>query len=137
MSKPSLLRTFLALGLAAGTTLAFTAGCSKQGEGERCSPATAGDADCDDGLRCKATSEYDFGRCCPPAGAPIGDQRCNFIENMGGSTGGTTGSGGSNSSGGSLSSGGSSGGEPATGGAGGNEPASGGDAGSGAAGSGS
>jgi hypothetical protein len=113
MSKATLWRTVLALGLAAGTTLAFATGCSKQGEGERCSPSSNGNADCDDGLYCKPTGEADFGRCCPVDLATVGDARCSFTPNMA-ATGGTNGTG---TGGGGASTGGTStGGRASTGG---------------------
>jgi hypothetical protein len=117
MSKATLWRTVLALGLAAGTTLAFATGCSKQGEGERCSPASNGNADCDDGLYCKPTGEADFGRCCPVDTATVGDDRCSFTPNMA-ATGGTngTGTGGGGSAGTSTGGGGASTGGASTGG---------------------
>jgi hypothetical protein len=93
--------------LLAGAGLSLP-GCSRQGEGERCSRTANVDADCDDGLVCVPDkSTTDFGRCCPPEGAQISDSRCNFSTTT--STGGTS-SGGGTSTGGSTSGGTSSGG---------------------------
>jgi hypothetical protein len=98
----------------AGLTLP---GCSKQGEGERCSPVANGDEDCDEGLVCTPDKSVpDFGRCCPPKGAEVSDSRCNFTSNPAG-TGGTSSSGGT-SSGGTSSGGTSSGGISSEGGSG-------------------
>lgn len=90
----------LILLLLAGAGLALP-GCSKQGEGERCSPTANGSEDCDEGLVCTTPdkSTTDFGRCCPPKGAETSDSRCNFVSNPVG-TGGTSSSGGSSSTGG-------------------------------------
>jgi hypothetical protein len=95
--------------LLAGAGLALP-GCSKQGEGERCSPNANGSEDCDDGLVCKEDKTVsDFGRCCPPEGAELGDSRCNFTSTPG-STGGSSSGGASNAgtSGGGTSTGGTS-----------------------------
>jgi hypothetical protein len=101
----------LILLLLAGAGLALP-GCSKQGEGERCSPAANGSEDCDEGLVCTTPDKAatDFGRCCPPQGAEPSDSRCNFTSNPVG-TGGSSSSGGS-SSGGSSTGGSSTGGTP-------------------------
>lgn len=105
MSKPSRVRTLTLLLAALGTTLALSAGCAKQSEGERCSPVANNDLDCEDGLWCRPGNELgimgedDFGRCCPFAGEPIGDSRC--IPRTGGGSGGN-GSGGSGTGGGST-----------------------------------
>lgn len=92
----------LVLLLLAGAGLSLP-GCSKQGEGERCSPAANGSEDCDEGLICTTPdkSAADFGRCCPPAGAEVSDSRCNFTSTPV-STGGTSSTGGSSSGGSST-----------------------------------
>lgn len=127
----------LIFALLAGGVLALP-GCSKQGEGERCSPIANGSDDCEEGLTCKAvdkTSKEDFGRCCPPDLAEISDSRCNFTT-ITTSTGGTSSTGGA-TSGGNASGGSSSGGTSSTGGAsGGSDNSSGGTPDSGEGGSG-
>lgn len=109
MSKPRRIRTPLLLLATVSAVVAIAAGCSKQGEGERCSIAANNSEDCEDGLICtQANTLVDSGgtpvdRCCPPMGEQIGDTRC--LPGTGapgtGGTGGTGGSGGTNSNGGS------------------------------------
>jgi hypothetical protein len=73
-----------AFGISAG-------GCSRQAEGERCDHAANGDEDCDEGLECVRPRGGAVDRCCPPAGAPIEDSRCNGSDAPI-ATGGTAGS---------------------------------------------
>jgi hypothetical protein len=60
-----------ALGLCTALTSAYsTVGCSRQGEGDRCSLLN-GDRDCRDGLTCRAASTLqnsEIDRCCPDDG---------------------------------------------------------------------
>ncbi|HVJ20205.1 MAG TPA: hypothetical protein VM686_32545 [Polyangiaceae bacterium] len=151
MARLTLVRTFV-LGVAFAFTVAQ--GCAKQGEGERCEPNSAQDDDCDDGLDCvpgkelldNVTTADDFGRCCPPVGQAISDDRCARAGLSGGGSGGTSAEGGaagtpgmagmagegvvsSGGAGGDVSSGGMSGG-----GAGGQPPTDGGASGAPAAG---
>ncbi len=118
-----------AYGVAAG-------GCSRQAEGERCDHTANGDEDCDEGLECVRPRGSTVDRCCPPAGAPIDDARCNGSDASiatGGTAGSTSETGGStNESGGSTTTGGMSSAGGTTGGA----DASGGVAGGAAAGAG-
>jgi hypothetical protein len=74
-------------------------GCSRQAEGERCDHAANGDEDCDEGLECVRPRGGAVDRCCPPAGAPIDDARCNGSDAPI-ATGGTAGS--SNETGGTA-----------------------------------
>lgn len=113
----------LILLLLAGAGLALP-GCSKQGEGERCSPAANGSEDCDEGLVCTTPDKSitDFGRCCPPMGAEPSDSRCNFTSNpvgTGGSSSGGSSSGGSSTGGTASAEGGT--GASSNGGAGGSD----------------
>jgi hypothetical protein len=94
MSKSRIKQSAFTLLFATAVSLSLSVGCSKQGEGERCDHEKAGDSDCDDGLVCAHIDNQD--RCCPPAGAPIGDSRC---QRTGVSTGGQGNSGGSNTGG--------------------------------------
>lgn len=68
--------------------LALLTACSKQGEGERCDFAVAGNSDCDVGLVCR---KADVDRCCPPLGDRVSDARCNRTPAM--ATAGTGGGG--------------------------------------------
>src|SRR5688500_13563639 len=87
-------------------------GCSRQAEGERCDHTANGDEDCDEGLECVRPRGGAVDRCCPPAGAPIDDARCNGSDAPI-ATGGTA---GSNSETGGSNAGGMSGGTSAGGG---------------------
>jgi hypothetical protein len=103
MARSTLIRTVL-LGVA--FALAIAPGCAKQGEGERCAPNAAGNTDCDDGLVCVQGEELlddvetadDFGRCCPPEGQAISDERCTRSSG----TSGTAGTGGMSSAAGAA-----------------------------------
>jgi hypothetical protein len=138
MARFTLVRTFV---LAACFAFTIAQGCARQGEGERCEPNAAQDDDCDDGLDCVPGKELvdnvptadDFGRCCPPVGQAISDDRCTRAGLSGGGTGGTNGEAGAPSTPGmagmagmvSVSSGGAGGEAPAGGmSGGGGEPAS-------------
>ncbi|MGC4088576.1 MAG: hypothetical protein QM756_11905 [Polyangiaceae bacterium] len=106
MSKSRVWRSGLALLSVTSLSLLLSVGCSKQGEGERCDLTKAGQADCDDGLRCVRISDG-VERCCPPEGTQIGDSRCQ--------SSGITGSGGkSSSSGGATNVSGGAAGETST-----------------------
>ena len=91
------------------SALVLAAGCSKQGEGERCSTDN-GNADCADGLECTSSKKLlgPADICCPTSGGS-NDPAC-----IPGGLGGTGGGGGT---GGSISTGG--GGTGGTGGSGG------------------
>ena len=60
----------IALGMALGLGLAAHAGCSNQGEGERCDKRgdNGGNDECQDGLECVAQDilKQNSDRCCPP-----------------------------------------------------------------------
>jgi hypothetical protein len=121
MSKPRRIRTPLILLATVSAVLALSAGCSKQGEGERCSIAANFSEDCEDGLVCTAASTLNnpegtpVDRCCPPPGEKIGDARC--LPNTGTPGGGTGGTGGTGGSAGASSEGGTAeGGLSSTGG---------------------
>jgi hypothetical protein len=125
MSK-SRTKSALTLLFATSLTLALSVGCSKQGEGERCDRAAAGDTDCEDGLVCTNVGMNED-RCCPPDSAALGDSRCmRTTTSTGGqsSTGGAGGGGGASNggasnagNGGMSSSGGSSAGSSSDAGA--------------------
>jgi hypothetical protein len=56
----------------------LVSGCSQQGEGERCSSAQTGNADCDSSLTCVPATQLrnsTTDRCCPAAGTET-DSRC-------------------------------------------------------------
>jgi hypothetical protein len=118
MSKSRVWQSAATLLFATAVSLSLSVGCSKQGEGERCDRAKAGDSDCEDGLKCDKVDGQD--RCCPPPGAPISDSRCQStgIIPVGGNSG--TG-GGSSASGGNGEAGATnvSGGQTSSAGAGG------------------
>jgi len=95
-------------------------GCSRQAEGERCDHAANGDEDCDEGLECVRPRGGAVDRCCPPAGAPIDDARCNGSDApiaTGGTAGSNNETGGVSTTGGMSSAGGTTGGMSTTGGA--------------------
>ena len=103
--------------VAFGVALSFV-GCSRQGEGERCDFAAAGDTDCDPGLECITCPELRTGtvdRCCPATPGAETDAACERAdvpregECAASSTGGTTGGGGSSGTGGAGTMGGMSG----------------------------
>lgn len=105
-----LARTALVVGSAAWVGV----GCSRQGEGERCDWANAGDSDCDDGLtciRCAALASGQIDRCCPAAGdeSVAACQRSDIERECGAAAGGTTGSGGTGGAGGTGGRGGTGG----------------------------
>lgn len=93
----------LALLLAVGLGVS-TGACSRQSEGERCSPLN-GNQDCDGGLVCTPANELRGGddgvdRCCPAEESSDTDPRC--LPRVGGitGTGGTTSGGGEGGQGG-------------------------------------
>jgi hypothetical protein len=105
-------------------------GCSRQAEGERCDHAANGDEDCDEGLECVRPRGGAVDRCCPPAGAPIDDARCNGSDapiETGGTAGSSNETGGASTTAGMSSSGGTTGGTDASGGTGGGDDAEGGE----------
>lgn len=76
-------------------------GCSRQGEGERCSPDNA-DSDCEDNLVCTELRDAEavtFHRCCPEAGEPSSDERCELAGVVGDGDASDGGAGGMMSSG--------------------------------------
>jgi hypothetical protein len=90
--------------------LTFAGGCSRQGEGERCDKAKAGDSDCDAGLVCVAETELlsrGADRCCPE-GTNFSDSRCTPKLGSGDDDGGppSDAGGGADGQGGALASGG-------------------------------
>jgi hypothetical protein len=103
-----LARTALVFSAAA----AFSAGCTRQAEGERCDAEWAGDQDCESGLICKACgslADVTVDRCCPPGDAygvaecrpsttPDDGHFCSSHHAQ--STGGSSGAGGTSGSGG-------------------------------------
>jgi hypothetical protein len=105
-------------------------GCSRQAEGERCDHAANGDEDCDEGLECVRPRGGAVDRCCPPAGAPIDDARCNGSDApiaTGGTAGSSNETGGASTTGGMSSAGGTTGGTDATAGVGGESAGAGGE----------
>jgi hypothetical protein len=90
-SRRRSLRRVGALALLLCTYGMSAGGCSRQAEGERCDHAANGDEDCDEGLECVRPRGGAVDRCCPPAGAPIDDARCNGSDAPI-ATGGTAGS---------------------------------------------
>jgi hypothetical protein len=115
--------------LIALATASVAVGCSRQGEGERCDSAAAGNDDCDSGLVCTICAklaQHQVDRCCPPGGSS--DPRCEFatkeddsqcILQLGtGGTGGTNdgGAGKAGSAGSSAGSAGASSGGAGSGG---------------------
>jgi hypothetical protein len=106
--------------VAFGVALSFV-GCSRQGEGERCDVAAAGDTDCDAGLvcvRCRLLRAGTVDRCCPATADAENSAACERADverdpgecPTEGSTGGTTGGGGSAGTTGAGTTGGMSGG---------------------------
>jgi hypothetical protein len=86
--------------------------CAKQGEGERCDEAAAGNDDCESGLTCVRSSELandQIGdRCCPEPGEES-DDRCFRKVNTGGGGGGAGGAGGAGGTDGGAGASGSAG----------------------------
>ncbi len=88
----SLLRPTLLLALVSLAVASSLPGCSQQGEGERCDLIKNGDADCDSGLVCTASSrlrDHSTDRCCAPNNASS-DARCDPatpFENIAGAGG--------------------------------------------------
>lgn len=87
-------RKSLVLGIS-GLLLALAAGCSKQGEGERCDREAAGDNDCEPPLICQDVGQQSAAnpiqRCCPRRSEDITDERCDAssVQASVGGTGGT------------------------------------------------
>jgi len=72
------LRSLVRAAVVIGAVSSVASGCSRQGEGERCDYAWAGDQDCDSGLtctRCGLLQDQSTGRCCRPDGT-YSDTRC-------------------------------------------------------------
>ncbi|MBN1611160.1 MAG: hypothetical protein JW940_31295 [Polyangiaceae bacterium] len=83
--------------------LGLSFGCADQGEGERCD-TLSGNEDCASGLVCTdftTRSGEPFGRCCPPEGEKISDDRC-IQRPVTEETAGTGGSRGTSSEGGAA-----------------------------------
>jgi len=122
----------LSLVVASAVTItlgSYAQGCSRQGEGERCSRLAGGDGDddCEEGLICKSGDELGGGSdiCCPPEGST--NPACIPNALTGGGGAGTGGEGGSTSStGGGEAGAGGTGGTAGGGGQGGQGGAAGG-----------
>lgn len=109
-----------------GLGLAFAA-CSNQGEGERCVPEND-NLDCQSGLECVQSNDLrdqsvtldtqqSFGRCCPPEGEPVNDNRCvrgalNLPGSSSAGSAGEVGTAGASGSLGGASEGGAAGAAP-------------------------